>query len=66
MTNNKVNKQNNNIIMDNMANETNKPSAWDDFINWYKGFDGAKAARIRQRNKENMEKALNELHLKSL
>ena len=66
MTNNKVNKQNNNIIMDKMANETNEPSSWDDFINWYKGFDAAKAARIRQRNKENMEKALNELHLKSL
>ena len=66
MTNNKVNKQNNNIIMDKMANETNEPSAWDDFVNWYKGLDGAKVARIRQRNKENLEKALKELHLKSL
>ena len=66
MTNNKVNKQNNNIIMDNIANDAKEPSAWDDFINWYKGFDGANAARIRQCNKENMEKALNELHLKSL
>lgn len=66
MTNNKVNKQNNNIIMDKMANETNEHSAWDDFINRYKGFDAAKDARIRQRNKETMEKALNELHLKSL
>ena len=52
--------------MDKMANETKEPSAWDDFINWYKGFDGAKAARIRQRNEENLEKALEELHLKSL
>ena len=66
MTNNKVNKQNNNIIMYKMANETKEPSAWDDFINWYKGFDDAKASRIMQRNKENLEKALKELHLKSL
>ena len=66
MTNNKVNKQNNKIIMNEIANEENEPNAWDDFINWYKGFDGAKAARIRQRNKENLEKALNGLHLKSL
>ena len=66
MTNNKVNKQNNNIIMDNIANDAKEPSAWDDFINWYKGLDGAKAARIRQCNKENLDKALNELHLKSL
>ena len=66
MNNNKVNKQDNNIIMDNIANDAKEPSAWDDFINWYKGFDGAKAARIRQCNKENLDKALNELHLKSL
>ena len=66
MNNNKVNKQDNNIIMDNIANDAKEPSAWDEFINWYKGFDGAKAARTRQRNKENLDKALNELHLKSL
>ena len=66
MTNNKVNTQNNNIIMDKMANETKEASAWDDFINWYKGFDDVKAARIRQRTKENLEKALKELHIKSL
>lgn len=66
MTNNKVNKQNNNIIMDKMANETKEPSALDDFINLYKGFDDANAARIMQRNKENLEKVLKELLLKSL